>query len=31
MILVFSTCTKNMSPQFFDLDIKNPFGGGTLA
>jgi hypothetical protein len=29
MILVFSTW-KNFSSQFFDLDIENPLGGGTL-
>jgi hypothetical protein len=23
--------TKNLSSQFFDLDIENPLGGGTLA
>ena len=31
MILVFSTCEKNLSSQFFDLDIENPLGRGTLA
>jgi hypothetical protein len=31
MILVFSTWKKNLSSQFFDLDIENPLGGGTLA
>ena len=31
MILVFSTCRKNISSQFFDLNIENPLGRGTLA
>ena len=31
MILVFSTCTKKLSYQFFYLDIENPLGRGTLA
>jgi|AntAceMinimDraft_5_1070358.scaffolds.fasta_scaffold147110_1 hypothetical protein len=31
MILVFSTCLKNISSQFFDLGIENPLGRGTLA
>jgi hypothetical protein len=31
MILVFSTCKQNPSSQFFDLEIENPLGGGTLA
>jgi hypothetical protein len=30
MILVFSTC-YNLISQFFDLDIENPLGRGTLA
>jgi hypothetical protein len=30
MIFVFSKCKKIIS-QFFDLDIENPLGRGTLA
>jgi hypothetical protein len=30
-ILVFSTCTKNLSSHFFDLEIKNPLGRGYFA
>jgi hypothetical protein len=30
MILVFSTCQKNLSSQFFDLDIENPLNRGAL-
>jgi hypothetical protein len=30
IILVISTCKKNLSSQFFDLDIENPLGGGTV-
>jgi hypothetical protein len=30
MISVFSRC-ENLSSQFFDLDIENTLGGGTLA
>jgi hypothetical protein len=29
MILVFSTCDKNLSSHFFDLDIENPLCRGT--
>jgi hypothetical protein len=29
--LVFSTCEKKLSSQFFDLGIENPLGRGTLA
>ena len=28
---VFSRCEKKLSFQFFDLDIENTLGGGTLA
>jgi hypothetical protein len=31
MIFVFLTWKQKLSSQFFDLDIENPFGGGTLA
>ena len=31
IILVFSTRQKNLSSQFFDLDIDNPLGRGILA
>jgi hypothetical protein len=31
MIVVFSTCDKNLGSQFFDLNIENPLGRGTLA
>jgi hypothetical protein len=31
MLLVFSTCKKNLSSQFFDLDIEDPLGRGNLA
>jgi hypothetical protein len=31
MILAFLTCKKNLSFQFFDLDIENSLGRGTLA
>jgi hypothetical protein len=30
-ILVSSTWNKNLSSQFFDLDIENPLGGGTFV
>jgi hypothetical protein len=30
MMLVFSTFTKKISSQFFDLDIENPLVRGTL-
>jgi hypothetical protein len=31
MTFVFSTWNQNLSSQFFDLDIENPQGRGTLA
>jgi hypothetical protein len=31
MIVVFSTCEKNLGFQFFDLNIENSLGRGTLA
>jgi hypothetical protein len=31
MIFVFLISKQNLSSQFFDLDIENPLGEGTLA
>jgi hypothetical protein len=31
MVFIFSTCKKKLSSQFFDLDIENALGRGTLA
>jgi hypothetical protein len=31
MLLVFFTSKQKLSSQFFDLDIENSFGGGTLG
>jgi len=30
IIFVFATCTYNLNSQFFDLEIENSLGSGTL-